>query len=240
MDFELLTEIGLTQNEAKTYLALIELRSASAKQISEKSGIHKRNVYESLEKLMKKGLVASGIVSRSRHFEAANPEQLLSYLEEKEAKVKNLLLELKSKYLPEPANDEALIFRGINGIKAILQDMLKVKNDLYLIGSKGYWKTLPELKFFFPQFENKRIKLGLKIKQIYDHELRNKRITKFKLGECKFFPPQYSTPIHIWIYGNRVISLFYADNPTAFMIKSQKIANGYKKYFNFMWHLAEK
>src|SRR3989344_1804975 len=111
MDFELLTEIGLTQNEAKTYLALIELRSASASQISEKSGIHKRNVYESLERLIKKGFAASGVVSRSRHFEATNPDQLLSYLEEKEAKVKNWLPELKNKYLSEPANDEALIFR---------------------------------------------------------------------------------------------------------------------------------
>ena len=82
--------------------------------------------------------------------------------------------------------------------------------------------------------------IGIKIKQIYDFEMRNKRVTKFELGECRFFPKEYSTPIHIWIYGNRVVSLFYSENPTAFMIKSQKIANGYRKYFNFMWQLAEK
>jgi len=235
MDFQMLSEIGLTQAEAKTYLALLELKSAPVKKISEKSGMHRKNVYDALDKLIAKGFAASVVGSRAKSFMVTNPDNILSYLKEKEDKVRKWIPEIENKYSLEQDADEALVFRGIGGIKAILQDMLKVKSELLLIGSKGQWKLQPGLKYFFPQFEKERIKLGIKIRQIFDYELRRSKITKFDLEEHRFFPKQYSTPIHIWIYGNRVVSLFYGDEPTAFMIKSRKIANGYTKYFNYLW-----
>ena len=235
-----LTEIGLTRTEAEIYLALLGLKRAKVKTISQKTGIHRRNAYDALEKLMEKGLVASAVTSSVKYFEATNPERILSLVKEKEEMVKKWLPKLAHEYAVESTTDEALVFKGIGGIKSILQDMLEVGEDLYLIGSKGYWKTLPELKFFFPKFDKERVKRRIKIRQIYDYELKGRRITKFELGECRFFPKEYSTPIHVWIYGNRVISLFYADEPTAFMVKSQKIADGFKKYFNVMWRAARK
>ena len=240
MNYEGLTEVGLTPNEAKIYLTLLGLRAAKVKTISEKTGLHRRNVYDALEKLLEKGLVTRAVGQGTMRFEATNPEHLLSYMKEKETKIKEWLPELTHRFEAEQNRDEATIYRGIGGIKAILQDMLKTREDLYLIGSKLRWKTIPELKFFTPQFEKNRVKLGIRIKQIFDHEVKHNKLNRFELGEAKFFPKDYSTPIHIWIYGNRVVSLFYGAEPTAFMIKSQKIADGYKKYFNFMWkHLAK-
>jgi len=240
MDYKELTEVGLTSNEAKIYLALLGLRDATVKTVSKKTGIHRRNIYDALEKLLEKGLVTRVVVQGTMRFGATSPEQLLDYLKEKEVKIREWLPELTQRFNTEQNRDEATIYQGIGGIKAILQDMLKTHADLYLIGSKGKWKTIPELKFFTPQFEKNRVKLGIHIKQIFDYELKKNKLTHFELGEAKFFPKDYSTPIHIWIYGNRVVSLFYGTEPIAFMIKSQKIADGYKKYFNFMWqHLAK-
>jgi len=52
-----LNEIGLTENESKIYLALIDLGPSLAGQISRKTGLHRRTVYDSIEMLIKKGLV---------------------------------------------------------------------------------------------------------------------------------------------------------------------------------------
>lgn len=240
VDYTLLTEIGFTTTEAKVYMALLGLRKATVNTISEKTGIYRKNIYDALEKLAKKGFVTSAVVLGAKRVEATNPEHLLVFLKEKEEQAKKLLPALMKDFRSEPATDEAFIFKSFGGIKAILQDMLKVKKTVYLIGSKGYWKTLPQLQLFFPQFDKKRVQLHIELKQIFDCELRGNEITKFELGARKFFPKAYSTPIHIWIYGDRVVSVFYGDEPIAFMIKSKKIAYGYRRFFNFMWdNLAE-
>ena len=54
----MLSELGLTQNEIKIYLALLDIGESLAGTIAENSGIHRRNVYDSLERLIKKGFVS--------------------------------------------------------------------------------------------------------------------------------------------------------------------------------------
>ena len=73
---EILEEFGLTKNEVKIYLTLLKMGRALAGEITEKSGIHRRNVYDSIERLMKKGLVSFIIQNNRKYFRA--PFQLTS------------------------------------------------------------------------------------------------------------------------------------------------------------------
>ena len=50
-------EAGLTENESKVYLALLDLGPSLAGQISRKTGMHRRTVYDTTEMLIKKGLI---------------------------------------------------------------------------------------------------------------------------------------------------------------------------------------
>ena len=57
--FDELKKIGLSENETGAYLALLELGSATAQDISKKSGIKRATTYVQLEALMQLGLVTS-------------------------------------------------------------------------------------------------------------------------------------------------------------------------------------
>ena len=46
-----LKEFNLTDNEVKIYLTLLDLGSALAGEITTKTGIHRRNVYDSIDDL---------------------------------------------------------------------------------------------------------------------------------------------------------------------------------------------
>jgi len=49
MTFEsIIQELGFTYNEAKVYLALLELGLVTAGKIAEKSHVHRANVYDAL------------------------------------------------------------------------------------------------------------------------------------------------------------------------------------------------
>ena len=51
-----LEKIGLSPNEAKCYLTLLKEGSASANEISRRSGIHRVSVYDAFRGLREKGL----------------------------------------------------------------------------------------------------------------------------------------------------------------------------------------
>ena len=51
-----LHHIGLTGTEAKIYLVLLDLGKAQAGVLSRKTGIHRRSIYDALDRLIEKGL----------------------------------------------------------------------------------------------------------------------------------------------------------------------------------------
>ena len=82
MNQKIIEELGLTKNESKIYMALLRLGSAHAGEITEKTGIHRRNVYDSIERLMRKGLVSHVVVDNKKLFNPANPERFLEIIDE--------------------------------------------------------------------------------------------------------------------------------------------------------------
>ena len=78
--FSNLLKFGLTEGEAKVYLALLKGSSAKS-EIIKNSGISSSIVYEILEKLMRKGLASYTVIEGKKKFYAANPENLLDLID---------------------------------------------------------------------------------------------------------------------------------------------------------------
>ena len=68
MDIKALENLGLSNVEAKVYLALLEVGSVVANKIAEQSGIHRRTVYDALETLIEKGLVSFVIEANKKYY----------------------------------------------------------------------------------------------------------------------------------------------------------------------------
>ena len=73
----ILTNFGLTDKQAKVYLALLELSSALPSTISRKSGLKRPTVYVILEQLQEKGLVGHLKKGNSLFFTAVDPKALV-------------------------------------------------------------------------------------------------------------------------------------------------------------------
>ena len=236
---EELQEVGLAFNEAKIYAFLVRRDASLVSDISQYTGIHRRNVYDSLKKLSNKGLVSSIIINGKTHYQASSPSRLKSILTEKEAILDSIMPQLLKEARAENDKEIVSVFRGIDGVKMILDDMLEAEKPVHVIGGKGKWLS-PELKYFFPLFDKKRIKNKISLFQIFDYEMRNTPITQLQLCEYRFFSKNYSSPTHIWVYGDRVVTLYWDPSPLAVYIKSKKISSGYHAYFKILWKNARK
>src|SRR3989338_7705518 len=81
---ELLQKLGLTDSEAKVYLALLKIGEFTSKgAILKEAKIAPSKIYYVLDKLMDKGLISTITKNNVKHFAAAPPARLNDYLEKK-------------------------------------------------------------------------------------------------------------------------------------------------------------
>ncbi len=239
---EVLLKAGFTGNEAKVYLALLKLGSASVTEISQKSGVERTLIYGVLEKLMNKGLVSSVVRINKKYFEPADPEKILDLLKERERTIEQALPELKNLY-QSTEKQEIHHFKGINGVRNILEILLesaKISKEWLIFGASR--KTKEILPYYLPQFHRKRIELGINFKAIYsvDSKERGLDVRKLKFTEVKFLPKEYATPTAISIAGDKVVILLWSvENPLGIIIESKEIVTDFKKYFNLLWRIAK-
>src|SRR4030042_6777720 len=78
-----LLEIGLTQQEADTYLALLKLGGATATVLAKEIGIKRTTVYPILQSLAEKGCVFVYFRKSKRFYYAQKPEKLVNLLAKK-------------------------------------------------------------------------------------------------------------------------------------------------------------
>ncbi len=239
---EILQKFGLGQSEAKVYLALIELGASLAGDITKKANINRSNCYDTLQRLMEKGLVSYVIKANRKYFQAETPQKFLELIKEEENQLKNKKKEIKD-ILPQllekskisAEKTEATIYKGKKGIKSIFEDILKHK-EYWVFGSSGKFKEIlgPFFELFQKQVKEKKIKCKL----IVSESVRNTEIVTH--AETKFLPKSYVTLISTIVYDSKVAIISWTENPIGFLLEDKQTADSYRSYFNFMWNTAKK
>ena len=236
-NLEILKQAGLTNNEAKVYQTLLKEGPSLAGQISRRSGLHRRTVYDVTEMLIKKGLIGYILKNRRRLFEAASPNVFLDIIKEKENNINTILPNLLLQYEKTKEKQETNFYKGKTGLKTVFEDQIETKKEILVIGASPLAYDI--LKFYFKWFDKQRIKHKIKTKIIFSKEPNIEKI-KIPLSDIKYLPHKYSSPLALNIYGDKVaIILWSKEDPIAIVIKNKEISQGYKKYFELMWKIAK-
>lgn len=242
---EILQKMGLTVNEAKVYEALLTLGITTANKIALEAKIQRRNVYDTVKQLKEKGLCSEITEEGIRSFKAIHPQRLMDLIKEKESMLQHTLPKLIDYYETSAPIEQTIVYKGIESVKNLYWDMIRVGEEFYCIGGRGNWLD-PRWKYFLPKFDQERLKKGIRYKHLFYYELKdpkhpNHSITKIlKNNKFRFLPKGFTSTCSIEIYGNRVASMYWGEEPLVVVVISDKIAEGYKKYFDFMWQHCEK
>lgn len=235
----MLKEIGLSETECKVYSALLTLGSAQAGEITQKAEINRTNVYDALERLINRGLVKYVFSAKKKIFEPVNPQRLKELLTEKQEKLDEILPQLLEKFLAGKPKENSTIFRGKKGVKYIFEELLKEKKEITAYGAQSLFSET--FLVFRNIWENKRIRLGIKKRIIYNEKVRPIKIKeKPKLAELKFLPKEYDFPSTVLISGNKTITVVWAEQPIAFLVESEEVAKSNRNFFELLWKIAKK
>ena len=121
-----LQKIGLSEKEARVYLATLELGPKSAQEISRHTGINRATCYTILESLIDLGFISQIEGDRGKIFSAEDPSNILNLLESQEKAIKKRKKEI-STFVPDlmalynKAGSKPRIryLEGVNGIREI-------------------------------------------------------------------------------------------------------------------------
>lgn len=237
----MLEKFGLTETEEKVYLILLKIGESPASEIIKKSQLHRTTVYDVLERLIEKGLASYVIKNKISYYSPAEPSKFLDIALEgtKEAQEKQKLATeiVKQMGLIKKESKEksiAQIFVGEKGQKTIMNDIIEVGKEFYILGGGGKFKT--EMPLYTEQWAEQRRRKNIKAKIISSNR---KEAAIWKLNKIKYIDREYPSPSVTMIYGNKV-ALFIQDRPILIiLIESEKVAESYKEYFNLIWKIAK-
>ena len=218
MQIRLLEQLGLTKNQSSVYISLLKLGSTTAQNIIKESGMHRSRVYDSLERLENLGLVSYVVKDYKKYFQAAAPEKLLDYIDEKKEII------------------NASIYKGKEGIKTIHSEMLKEGKVVHVLGAKGM--IFKELPYFIPNFEKERIRKKIKFILLYDkQEVKEfeKNTVKRKMFKGKSLPRGFESKSVVNIFGNKVAIVLWKDYPSGFIIENKDVADSFRKWFELIY-----
>ncbi len=190
-----LQEIGLSDKEAVTYLALLATENASVVELANKTKIKRPTVYVILETLAKKGLVSETTVGKKTHYQAEPPERLATFVErqkivldERAKRLRDIIPQIKSVQRESGERPVVEYFEGKEGIVSSIEGFFDKKITGGGIAYMIYPRDLVE-EIFSPE-ELEHLKQG----RLQNH-IGTKSIYSFSKGELE--PAENSTRLKI-------------------------------------------
>lgn len=235
---QLLQKAGLNEKQAKAYLALLKDGAQTPLEISEKISESRENCYAILKRLTELQLIEQ-IESKKATYRALNPSNL-EILAEKRRKamaqnekvIKDNISSLLSVFYANNEMPGSRTIEGIEGIKEVYNDALRVKKDVYFIRTKAdeILGNDADMDSFLRRYRDRLPLLGIHTYGLTPFS--KKALSMQRTGRDhainfhRTWMPEdaYDHPVAIHVYGDKVAFITFGESMMATIITSPLIA----------------
>lgn len=239
MLYKRLENAGLNENEAKIYLAVLELGQTSVNRIALKAGIKRTTVYLSLENLMKKGLVSAIKKAGKTLYFAEDPRDLERIMEERKKEISDIIPQLLAVTNLIDSKPEIRYFEGTEGIKEVLMKTTEQPDqEILMLFSDSYISDFGD-EFFEKTYRPERIKNRISSRVLMPETAQMKELSgknQQHLRKSKFLPPDlFKIAIEVLMYEKNQIAILSYKEKFAFIIDSPAIYESFTSIFETLW-----
>lgn len=230
----ILTNLGLSPNEAKIYLAALESGSASAQRIAQKARIKRTTAYSVLETMVKKDFILKTDKEGKAKYLAQNPKDLAERFKTYQKSFENVLPELEAIHNKKEVKPKVLFFEDTEGILKVYEDTLKEKpQEILEFNTSEIFKAFGTFPLDYVEERKKKDIRALRICPDDEKYREHAKLDKEELSETKLIK-NFDIPVEINIYNNKVAFMSYADK-IGLIIESEGIAKSMKKIYELLW-----
>jgi len=251
MDWELeqvLSNVGLSKNEIKVYVALLKTGESKVSAIIRNLNFRSGKIYEVLNSLLKKGLIAETLKNDIKHYTAMPPKRIEEYL-----KTKKIELEIQEQQLeaimPRLACASKLeknktlirVFEGIEGIKTATQYLFEKtpgKTVIYAYGASGARRE--PINLMWLQI-NKTIQQRKLTCELLVTDMTKESVKAIKKQWSKpNFRIRFSSGEHLANFtgNNEMVIIYNFEKENCILIEDRYYAASFKDVFYKLWMQA--
>lgn len=247
----LLKELGISDEEAKVYEALLEIGQSVVTPIASLAKVNRTTCYNILESLIQKKMVSKSNYRGKQTYSADDPSRLITNLEEEKRileatlqKAKAFQPELTRRYSQKYNKPIIRYVEGFEGIIELYEDSLRCVNKKEGIMAYTSLRDLREELGDYPdKYFAKRAKNGIPIRSMvpdteYGKEV--KRVAKDFLRDVRLLPKEkFDFSPEIYLYDNKFSVMSFKEK-FGFLLESKEIVDALKIAWRLAWEKAEE
>lgn len=245
------TEIGLSDLTQKVFSVLLSAGSLTARQLADKVGIPRPSVYDHLNILIEKGLVAERQLEGKKFFyidNIKNVEELLNdkidFLKKEKAEFAQSLPSLLAKAtFSEP---QIKFYSGKEGMKQVMNHIMMNSH----IETRLFWPMDEMMKLFGPEYlkelNEKRIRRNIYLRAIWpsNQKIDIKKYPYLQSGEnnlrdLRLAPENLKWQMGYWTFDDKVAFLSSEKEGFGFVVQSQDFSNLIRIQFEELWKVSK-
>ena len=241
MNTELLTQIGLSEIQAKIYLYLVREGQRTPTEIANGVGEKRTTIYSALERLVALGLITQRDKGKISAYVPNHPSVLEELAEKRlhraarQAKMlEGSLPGLINYYNEHQSQPGATTFYGQEGIQMIWDKVIATGQTYYFVRSR--YDEIAD-RDALEKFKAARVAAGINSEDITPSEFTNNKnsdlLKNFLLTRTRLPPEEYDSPVEIDIFGDNVAFINYSKNGMSTLIESAEIADAMRQFFLF-------
>lgn len=251
-----LSSLGLTQEETKTYLALLELGPTKVSYLARKIGKPRPTLYGFLKKLHEKGLITQSLeygdfgtkvfIAEPPHKISQLFRQKIENLENQQKLFKTILPELEKTSATKFLSPKFQLYEGIDGLRHVLKDMLLYSD----IETTAFWPIKSMVETLSPEFfryhNKERIKNRIFTRALWPNTqtIDIKKHPYLGAGqefqrEIRIAPPEIDFPMGYWIYKNKTAFISSRAESFGFIIESRELTQMLLSQFELIWKISK-
>ena len=241
---KLLEELGIIGNEARVYLACLELGPTTITRIARKAKVERATVYAILERLKEKGLVTINVKESDRHIQVESPDKLLVFskhkkraIEEKEHQFKEVLPDLLASVNQRGKQPKVKFYEGKEQYIEIFDHIIdEAKGEMYYVGDVDRFVHMVSREFernWVKRRMRKKIFIKLLINKGQYYPEYKKRDSQ-ELRETRFYPENIKFEASFLLWSNK-IALWNPVVPLAIVIEDGIIVKMFREMFLGLW-----
>jgi len=237
--FKVLTNLGLSENEAKVYLSSLSLGQTTILKIAKAGDLKRPTVYSIAESLIAKGLMRIEQKGWKMYYVAENPAKLEKILEQKRQVLKKSLPDFTALYNMEGDGGIIKYFEGIEAVKNIHEELLaemKVREDYFVISDSAKWMSSD--RKWFEGFVKRRAKMRLNNKLLLqDSEIAReyKKQEKANNMEIRILKNEAILSASLTITPHKLLIHHVVPPIMVMVIENKNIIRLHREMFGIMW-----
>lgn len=232
----ILENCGLEEKEADVYLKSLELGQSSAYNLSKQLAFPRSTCYEILEKLREKGYISLFYKKGTKIYYPEDPRIIIEKSKVSFSLFEKSLPQFDALFKTADNKPSVRFLKGKEGIKIILEEILKEASEVLVFSSEDYIKNLEE--DYLANFLKRRLEKGIGIKSILRQSVeaeQRKLVSQKELREVRIISKDNDFHSFFAIWQNKVAMFSFQKEMIALVIDDQDLVKTQKAMFWLIW-----